>query len=412
MLSPPRLLGSAARALEPQFIPFLRGAVSLPDDHAVDPIAVVAALGAACAATGVEVRCATEVSDPSALDAERVVLARGAWSGTPVRPVKGQALRLRDPNGPGLCDRVLRWARPIPGYLVPRGDGRYYLGATAEERGFDAAPTAVAMHELLRDASEILPGVLEMEIEELVVGFRPGTQDNLPIIGADPTDPRVLWATGHYRGGVLLAPLTAELVVAELTGSGLAAGHHSALTRAVRAGGDMSLIVNGEPSSVAAPTTIAELLLAIDAPTRGVAVAVDGEVIRVWCLGHPHVGGRRTGRGADCRSGRLDLQAGFGHRRPSAQATRSPIRDSSLRLSTGILLRRGGEVPDRHTRARAHDIADDHVFGLRGGLLPPGNRDSVGLPVDAYPILLALDSRARGASVEPGGPVGGLGRCV
>ncbi len=213
------LLGSAARALEPGLTPSLRAAVSLPDDHAVDPAAVVAALAAACVTAGVELRIGSEVPDPAALDAERVVLATGAWSGAPVRPVKGQALLLRDPNGPGLCDRVLRWGVPIPGYLVPRGDGRYYLGATAEERGFDAAPTAVAVHELLRDASEILPGVLEMEIEELVVGFRPGTQDNLPIIGADSVDPRVVWATGHYRGGVLLAPLTAELVVAQLTGT-------------------------------------------------------------------------------------------------------------------------------------------------------------------------------------------------
>lgn len=213
------LLRSAARALEPGLTPSLRGSLSLPDDHAVDPIAVVDALTAACSTAGVDLRCSSDVPDPSALDAERVVLARGAWSGAPVRPVKGQALLLRDPNGPGLCDRVLRWGVPIPGYLVPRGDGRYYLGATAEERGFDTAPTAVAVHELLRDASEILPGVLEMEIEELVVGFRPGTQDNMPIIGADAADRRLVWATGHYRGGVLLAPLTAELVVAELSGT-------------------------------------------------------------------------------------------------------------------------------------------------------------------------------------------------
>jgi glycine oxidase len=214
-----RLLGSATRSLEPGLTPSLRGSVSMPDDHSVDPVAVVEALAAACTGAGVQFTYSSVVTYPASIDAERVVLARGAWSGAPVRPVKGQALWLRDPNGPGLCDRVLRWGVPIPGYLVPRGDGRYYLGATAEERGFDSAPTAVAVHEMLRDASEILPGILELEIEELIVGFRPGTPDNMPIIGADPGDPRLVWATGHYRGGVLLAPITAELVVAGLTGA-------------------------------------------------------------------------------------------------------------------------------------------------------------------------------------------------
>src|SRR5919206_205157 len=100
--------------------------------------------------------------------AARVVIAAGPWSGelpgltkdarVPVRPVKGQSIRLRDPSGPGLLQRVLRFP---PGHLVPRGDGRYVLGATVEERGFDTAPTAGGLHELLRDASELVPGVLE-----------------------------------------------------------------------------------------------------------------------------------------------------------------------------------------------------------------------------------------------------------
>jgi glycine oxidase len=135
-----------------------------------------------------------------------------------VRPVKGQALRLRDPAGPGLCEHVLRWGPPTPGYIVPRGDGRYYLGATMEERGFDTAVTALAVYELLREAGEVLPGLLELEIEESLAGLRPGTPDNAPIIGADPHDERVVWATGHFRNGILLAPVTAELVVDELTG--------------------------------------------------------------------------------------------------------------------------------------------------------------------------------------------------
>ena len=82
----------------------------------------------------------------------------------PVRPVKGQVLRLRDPRGPGLVERTIRGAEA---YLVPRADGRYVLGATMEERGADTAPTAGGVYELLRDMSEIVPGVLELEIEEL-----------------------------------------------------------------------------------------------------------------------------------------------------------------------------------------------------------------------------------------------------
>jgi glycine oxidase len=216
-----RMLGSAARRLEPALAPSLRLAVALPDDHAVEPLRVVAALVEACRRAGVRLITGVEVEDLGAVPAERVVIAAGAWSGglggasIPVRPVKGQALRLRDPSGPGLCDHVLRFEG---GYLVPRGDGRYYLGATVEERGFDEAVTALGVYELLREASEILPGVLELEIEEALTGFRPGTPDNAPVIGADPRDERVVWATGHYRNGILLCPVTADLVAGELTG--------------------------------------------------------------------------------------------------------------------------------------------------------------------------------------------------
>jgi len=210
------LLGSQARAREPGLTPRLRGAVSLPDDHSVEPRAVVAALAEACRRAGVVIHTGSEVSDLAGLDAGCVVNARGAWSGEPVRPVKGQALMLRDPGGPGLIERVLRWAVPIPGYLVPRGDGRYYLGATAEEQGFNEAVTVLALHDLLRDAAELVPGLLELELQETVVGFRPATPDNRPLIGPDPGDDRIFQATGHFRGGVLMAPVTAEMVVAEL----------------------------------------------------------------------------------------------------------------------------------------------------------------------------------------------------
>ncbi|MBI5106454.1 MAG: glycine oxidase ThiO [Solirubrobacterales bacterium] len=214
-----RLLGSAARRLEPGLAPALRLALALPDDHAVEPRRVVAALVEACTRAGVRLHPHTPVSDLAALDADRVVLAAGAWSGTlapvPVRPVKGQSLLLRDPGGPGLADRVLRFEG---GYLVPRGDGRYYLGASVEERGFDTAVRTGPLYELLRDAAELVPGVLELEVDEVVVGLRPGTPDNAPLLGPDPEDPRLVHATGHYRNGILLAPVTADRVVEHLLG--------------------------------------------------------------------------------------------------------------------------------------------------------------------------------------------------
>ncbi|MGZ8633643.1 MAG: FAD-dependent oxidoreductase, partial [Solirubrobacteraceae bacterium] len=217
------LLASAARRLEPALAPTLRRALHLPDDHAVDPRLVCAALARAAESAGAVLAPGVEVDDLAALPAEQVVVAAGPWSGAfgdeaRVRPVKGQSMRLRDPAGPGLLDRVVRWGPPTPGYLVPRGDGRYVLGATSEERGFDTAVTAGGVYELLRDAGELVPGLLELEVDEVIAGLRPGTPDNAPILGRSLADPRIVWATGHYRNGVLLAPVTAELTVAELVG--------------------------------------------------------------------------------------------------------------------------------------------------------------------------------------------------
>jgi glycine oxidase len=155
-----------------------------------------------------------------------LVVAAGTWveqigglpaeARVPVRPVKGQIVRLRDPAGPGLLGGSVRFGH---GYLVPRADGRYILGGTMEERGFDTQPTAGAIHEVLREAHELVPAVSELEIEELSVGLRPGTPDNAPVIGPGALE-GLTWATGHYRNGVLLAPLTAELVVGALAGGG------------------------------------------------------------------------------------------------------------------------------------------------------------------------------------------------
>jgi glycine oxidase len=153
-----------------------------------------------------------------------VVIAAGVWSSeipgipveatVPLRPVKGQILRLHDPSGPGLLARVVRMGSS---YITPRGDGRYVIGATTEERGFDVTVTAGAAFELLRDASELVPGVSELVLDEFSAGLRPGTPDNLPAIGAGALD-GLWWAVGHRRGGVLLAPETAELVAGALAG--------------------------------------------------------------------------------------------------------------------------------------------------------------------------------------------------
>jgi glycine oxidase len=230
-----RLAPSAARELEPALAPTVRLALEAPDDHSVDPRRVLDALRVSCERSGVDLRERTPV--PSVLTdaaqervtgvvlangehlcAGQVVLAAGAWSGqldglppaaqVPVRPIKGQILRLRDPVGPGLLERVVRFEG---GYLVPRGDGRYVLGATMEERGFEQQPTAGGVYELLRAARELVPGITELEIEELGVGLRPGTPDNVPVIGHGALQ-GLVWATGHHRNGILLAPLTATLV--------------------------------------------------------------------------------------------------------------------------------------------------------------------------------------------------------
>ena len=234
-----RLRASQARRREPALAPTVRLALEIADDHAVDPRALTAALAEACRRVDVEVRAGAEVrgvvldsdrvgglrlSDGALLAAEQVVIAAGAWSGlleglpdearVAVRPVKGQILRLHDPAGPGLLSGVVRMA---DGYVVPRGDGRYVLGATMEERGFDTTVTAGAAFELLRDAIELVPGMSELVIDELSAGLRPATVDNVPAVGPGAI-PGLHWATGHHRNGILLTPVTAEIAAAALAG--------------------------------------------------------------------------------------------------------------------------------------------------------------------------------------------------
>jgi glycine oxidase len=224
-----RLLPSAARRAEPALAPTVRLALDVAGDHSVDPRRLVAALAQAVRGSirrarvtrvltaGERVR-GVELKGGEVVEAGAVLIAAGAHAGrfgsVPVRPVKGQVLRLRDPHGPGLVERTIR---THDAYLVPRADGRYVLGATMEERGFDTAPTAGGVFELLRDVSEVVPGVLELEVEELIAGLRPATPDNLPAIGRGELD-GLFWATGHHRNGILLSGLTGALAAAALCG--------------------------------------------------------------------------------------------------------------------------------------------------------------------------------------------------
>ncbi len=229
------------RELEPGLTPSFNGGVHAPGEASVDPRALAAALLAALEAEdGVELLLGTGV-EAALLDGERIVgvrteggeelraaaviLATGAWSAQArwlpdsarpsVRPVKGQILELRARDGGAPCRRIVASERV---YLVPRPDGRLIVGATVEEQGFDTVVTAGGVHELLREAYRLLPDVAEMELVEATAGLRPGTPDNLPLIGASGVD-GLLWATGHYRNGILLAPLTAETIAGHLARS-------------------------------------------------------------------------------------------------------------------------------------------------------------------------------------------------
>ncbi len=211
-----RLRGRECRALEPALAPATRGGLLVEGDHQVDNRALVLALREACRRAGVAL-LAERVQQLADVDAGVVVLAAGAASGElapelPVRAVKGQLLHLRGPEP--LAGRNLRG---VEVYLVPRADGRLAVGATVEERG-DTTVTARGVHDLLRAAIELLPDVGELELVGATAGRRPGTPDNAPLLGWH--DQRTLVATGHYRNGVLLSPVTADLAVQLLTGGG------------------------------------------------------------------------------------------------------------------------------------------------------------------------------------------------
>ncbi len=217
------------RAAEPALAPGLPGALLAEYDHQVDPRLLHTVLTAACARLGVvqhrsSARLRTVgghadgvlLDDGSALSAAVTVLAAGAWSGTvsadvavPVRPVHGSTLRLRLPGRCALAHVVRGSVRGAPIYLLPRTDGEIVVGASSEELAFDTTPRAGAVYELLRDAQTVYPELSEAAFVEISTGLRPGSPDNAPLVGPSATDGLVL-ATGHYRNGVLLTPVTAD----------------------------------------------------------------------------------------------------------------------------------------------------------------------------------------------------------
>jgi glycine oxidase len=300
---PPR----RCRELEPSLTPSFNGGVHAPDEAAIDPRALTAALLVALAGAGVEasgesgrchgveVRTGAEVvggvfegerligvrtAAGEELRAASVVLATGAWAGQaewlpeharpPVRPVKGQVLELRNPDGAPPCERILASGRV---YLVPRPDGRLIVGATSEEQGFDTAVTAGGVHELLREAYRLLPDVAEMELLDSTAGLRPGTPDNLPLVGPGAIE-GLLLATGHYRNGILLAPLTADAIAAVLDGGSLpeaAAPAHPRRSSLGRDNRSKDERRSGSPDSDGLPERAAELA------ARGAALAAAAE---------------------------------------------------------------------------------------------------------------------------------------
>ncbi|MFF7390455.1 glycine oxidase ThiO [Streptomyces scabiei] len=236
------LSGRECRRLEPMLAPGVRGGLRVDGDHQVDPRRLSAALVAACERAGVvfhrswaeELSVAREratgvrTGAGDRLDAGHTVLAAGSLSGRlagvpaevrpPVRPVKGQVLRLTVPKpyAPFLSRTVRAVVRGSQVYLVPRENGELVVGATSEEQGWDTTVTAGGVYELLRDAHELVPGITELPLTETRAGLRPASPDNAPLLGPSGLD-GLLLATGHYRNGVLLTPVTGDVLAEVLT---------------------------------------------------------------------------------------------------------------------------------------------------------------------------------------------------
>ena len=238
------LSGRDARRREPMLATGVSGGVWVPGDHSVDNRQAVATLLRAVELSGVELirrrvtrvitsgttAVGVELDNGDTVHAGQIIAAAGPWTSQlggipeelrpPVRPVKGEVLRLRVPEAyrPALHHTVRATARGFSVYLVPRPGGELVVGATSTELGYDTRVLAGGVFALLRDARTVLPVTDELELVESIAGLRPATPDNAPVLGPSGLD-RLLWATGHYRNGVLLTPVTAQ-VLAETVRTG------------------------------------------------------------------------------------------------------------------------------------------------------------------------------------------------
>jgi glycine oxidase len=237
-LSTELVTGRELRTLEPALASGLPGGLVAADDGQIDNRLLRDALLVAVERAGGRIvrERAVAVSGHGAvlargdaLPADAVVVAAGAWSGqldgvpaeaVPVHPVKGQTLRLRLAGGAPLRHVVRGVVRGSPVYLLPRAGGEIVIGASSEEAGFDATPRAGAVYELLRDALALVPVLGEATFEEVSTGLRPGSPDNAPLIGPTGVEGLIV-ATGHYRNGILLAPVTADGVAQLIAGGAL-----------------------------------------------------------------------------------------------------------------------------------------------------------------------------------------------
>lgn len=216
------------RAVEPQLSETIAGALLVPAHSYVQAGPLCAAVARAAAMRGATIHRGSTVTRIAAEDdslkvetgdhtheVDIVVLAAGAWSGqidgvpcpVPVRPVRGQLLHL---ESDGHSPRRIIWGDQC--YIVPWKDGSLLAGATVEEAGFDERPTTSAVTDLMQAASDLLPAVREAACRHVRVGLRPACPDGLPLVGRSQRWPSLVYATGHFRNGVLLAPLTADLV--------------------------------------------------------------------------------------------------------------------------------------------------------------------------------------------------------
>ncbi len=238
------LTGREAREIESALSPRVTAAIHCASDYQVDNRFMVTALqrayqaygGVLCENSAIErvvikngIMTGVQTQD-GFQNADIVILSAGCWSSQiagvpdtilpPVRPVKGQMLALQMEEGIAINSviRTVRARYPMSVYLVPRTDGRLIVGATSEEMGFDTRLTVGGVFELLRGAWEAVPGVYELPILETWTGLRPGSRDNAPILGKTPIE-NLIYATGHYRNGILLTPITAyEISKLILTG--------------------------------------------------------------------------------------------------------------------------------------------------------------------------------------------------